>query len=331
MRIFHNTSETGYAPSRSFFNGTFKPYPDVPQRTAALLEPLVGAPGITLEEPPALDPALLASIHGDAYPAALQAVCHRLKADEQFFPLTMQRRPLLLESPFPRIRAGYYALDTSTPLVPASFTAALGAAAAAVAGADALLAGESLAYSLARPPGHHAGREYWAGYCVLNNAALAVQRLSGASGGGTSRGGRSIGGKVALLDVDFHHGNGSQDIFWERPDVLFTSLHCRPEEAYPYVSGARSETGAGKGLGSTYNFPLPSGTHWAGYAPALETALDRIAAFGPQSVVLSLGFDTWPQTLSGPLPCNRGTSSHSVPELHRLAARCWWCRRVGMT
>lgn len=280
MKVFYNAGEQSYAPRHSFFTGRFLPYPDVPGRTRSILAALEADGGFEVQPPAGAVPTdALQAVHDADYLEALAGLCARLKGDEEFFPFNMQPLPLLRQSPYVRVRMGYYALDGATPLVAESHTTALGAAATALAGAEALAAGERAVYSLPRPPGHHAGRRSYAGYCLVNNAALAAVPLLGL-------------GKVAVLDVDYHHGNGTQEIFWERDDVLYVSLHCRPEEAYPYVAGAAEESGAGRGLGCNRNLPLPGGTDWAAYQPALESALETVARFDPAVVVLSLGFDT---------------------------------------
>ena len=279
MLVFYCDSEQGYRPRSSFLYGRFTPNPEVPERTQALLEALRGRPGFELREPPATREEWLEQAHSRDYLQALAAVCDRLKPDEEFFAFNLQRLPLLLRSPYAKLRVGYYALDGSTPLRAESYRTSVAAAASAMAGARALLAGAPVAYALLRPPGHHAGRETYGGYCLVNHAAVAATTL-------LER------GKVAILDVDYHHGNGTQDIFWSRDDVLYVSLHCRPEEAYPYIAGATDEIGAGRGRGFNVNLPLPGGTDWDAYVPALDSALETVARFRPETLVLSLGFDT---------------------------------------
>jgi acetoin utilization deacetylase AcuC-like enzyme len=179
-------------------------------------------------------------------------------------------------------KMGYYAFDASTPIVEGTWDAALAAAHCALTAAAWVAEGDPSAYALCRPPGHHAGHSLYGGYCFLNNAALAAQSL------------RDSGfARVAVLDVDYHHGNGTQDIFWERSDVLFVSIHASPETEYPYFLGYADERGAGEGEGYTRNFPLPRGTGWKEYSAALEAALDVVAGFSPQALVVSLGVDTY--------------------------------------
>jgi acetoin utilization deacetylase AcuC-like enzyme len=179
-------------------------------------------------------------------------------------------------------RLGAYCFDTATPIVAGTSVAARAAVDIALTAADRVLAGAPLAYGLCRPPGHHAGRDLIGGYCFFNNAAIVAQSL-------VNRG----ASRVAILDVDFHHGNGTQQVFWERGDVLYVSLHGDPAGAYPYYSGYAGERGAGAGEGATLNLSLPPGTDGDGYLAALADALDAIRSFEPDApLVISLGFDT---------------------------------------
>ena len=169
-------------------------------------------------------------------------------------------------------KLGYYAMAGET-----SISAGTWEAARAEKGARA-------AFALCRPPGHHAARDLYGGYCFLNNAAIAAQFL------------RDRGAdRIAILDVDFHHGNGTQDIFYDRSDVLYVSLHGDPAHAFPYFSGYADETGAGAGTGCTMNLPLEPGTGFAAWSQALTSALERIRGFAPDALVVSLGVDTFEQ------------------------------------
>jgi acetoin utilization deacetylase AcuC-like enzyme len=181
-------------------------------------------------------------------------------------------------------RLGAYCFDTATPIVAGTAAAARAAVDIALTAVDRAVAGATLAYGLCRPPGHHAGRNLIGGYCFFNNAAICAQSL-------IDRG----AARVAILDVDFHHGNGTQQIFWERGDVLYVSLHGDPAGgAYPYFSGFAGERGAGPGEGATLNLPLAPGTEGAAYLAALDDALEAISAFDPDAPLLvSLGFDTY--------------------------------------
>ncbi len=180
-------------------------------------------------------------------------------------------------------RLGAFCFDTATPIVAGTAAAARAAVDIALTALDRVLAGEPLAYGLCRPPGHHAGRNLIGGYCFFNNAAIVAESV-------LTRGAE----RVAILDVDFHHGNGTQQIFWERGDVLYVSLHGDPAGIYPYFSGHAVERGAGAGEGTTLNLPLPPGTDGDAYFATLDEALEAISAFEPDApLVLSLGFDTY--------------------------------------
>jgi acetoin utilization deacetylase AcuC-like enzyme len=181
-------------------------------------------------------------------------------------------------------RLGAYLFDTATPIVAGTWGAALAAVDVAVSAAERVVGGAGLAYGLCRPPGHHAARGMLGGYCYFNNAAIVAEWLR--RDGGAKR--------VAILDIDYHHGNGTQQIFWERGDVLYLSLHADPARAYPYFSGYPGERGAGDGAGLTRNWPLAVRTGLDGYATALAEALRMIVAFAPDApLVVSAGFDTF--------------------------------------
>jgi acetoin utilization deacetylase AcuC-like enzyme len=179
-------------------------------------------------------------------------------------------------------RIGYWCFDTATPITAGAWPAARAAVDVALTAADAVLAGERVAYGICRPPGHHAGRAVFGGYCYLNNAAIAAEHLV-----------RAGAGRVGILDVDFHHGNGTQEVFWERGDVPYASLHGDPDRAYPYFTGRADETGGGKGAGATFNQPLPAGTGDAAYLAALERALNWLGGRHDGVIVVSLGIDTY--------------------------------------
>ena len=179
-------------------------------------------------------------------------------------------------------RLGLYSMDAGTPLTAGSWSAANGGAQAALTALDALRAGERAAYVLTRPPGHHAGADFFGGYCFINNAAVAAQAALDA---GASR--------VAILDVDYHHGNGTQAIFYARRDVFFASLHGDPMTEYPFYLGHADERGAGDGLGFNANYPLPAGASNEAWFAALDEALARLRAHDPDLLIVSLGVDTY--------------------------------------
>jgi acetoin utilization deacetylase AcuC-like enzyme len=180
-------------------------------------------------------------------------------------------------------RMGMFSFDAGTPLTAGSWAAARAGAACALTAARAVSAGhERSAFALSRPPGHHAGADFFGGYCFLNNAALAAQALRD---GGAAR--------VAVLDVDYHHGNGTQAIFYERSDVLTVSVHGDPRTEYPFFLGHADERGTGAGAGFNLNLPLPRGTDFTRWRAALRTGLDAVRSFGAAALVVSLGVDTF--------------------------------------
>ncbi len=179
-------------------------------------------------------------------------------------------------------RMGLYSFDAGSPLTSGTWVAARAGAECALSAADQIAQGARSAFALSRPPGHHAGADFFGGYCFLNNAALAAQHLRNS---GLER--------VAILDVDYHHGNGTQAIFYDRSDVFFASLHGDPRTEYPFFLGHANETGLGAGAGANLNLPMPRGTAYAEWSDALEVALAAISRFGAQALVVSLGVDTF--------------------------------------
>lgn len=192
----------------------------------------------------------------------------------------VQRRPLNLD----RIDAklGLYSYDAATPIAEGTWEASYWSAQTALSALSAIIDGEAtVSFALCRPPGHHSGRDYCGGYCYLNNAAIAAEHA------------RRSGRRIAILDIDYHHGNGTQDIFYEDPDVLFVSIHADPTTDYPFFWGHADERGAGAGIGTTVNLPLPRGTDMTAYGSALEEALDAVRAHQADLLVLSFGADTF--------------------------------------
>lgn len=179
-------------------------------------------------------------------------------------------------------KLGYFAFAGETAISEGTWEAALAAMNVALTAADQILAGDCAAFALCRPPGHHAAIDQFGGYCFLNNAAIAAQYLHNAGAG-----------RIAILDVDFHHGNGTQQIFYDRSDVQTLSLHGDPDHCFPHFLGYADEKGAGSGEGYNVNYPLPPGTEYANWLVALEDAFERIQAFEPEVLVVPLGVDTF--------------------------------------
>ena len=175
---------------------------------------------------------------------------------------------------------GYYAFGWGSPILEGTWQAAYWSAQCALTAADGLLAGEPVCYALCRPPGHHAAADLYGGFCYLNNAAIAARHL------------QRNGERIAILDVDYHHGNGTQLIFYDDPKVLYCSLHVHPDADYPYYWGETDELGVGPGRGTNRNWPLPPGTGDASYLAVLDEALAVVREFAPRWLIISAGFDT---------------------------------------
>ena len=219
------------------------------------------------------------AVHDADFVRYLKAVCLKLNSKRPVYPYVFpirrpERRPQDLA-----VRAGYYCIDTFTPLDHNAYDAAKSAVDVALTAAECVLKGRSMAYALCRPPGHHAERKSFGGFCYFNNTAIAAQFLSRQ-------------GKVATLDIDFHHGNGTQDIFYNRNDILTVSIHGHPNFAYPYFSGFSDEVGHGAGHGFNHNYCLQENAGAETYLATLEKALRVIDKFAPMFFVVSLGFDT---------------------------------------
>ena len=258
--------------------------------------------------------AELHTVHDPAYVEFLRTAYTRWQADGRdgsMLPSGFPARSLRQDRVPDGINGamGYYAFDAGTPIVAGTWEAAFAAARCALTAAALVSEGARSAYALCRPPGHHAARSVYGGYCYLNNAALAAQALRDA---GSAR--------VAILDIDYHHGNGTQDIFWSRGDVHFTSIHGSPDTEYPYFLGYADETGVGEGAGCTRNFPLPRGTGWDTYAAALEEGMAGLRAFAPDALVVSLGVDAFEHD---PISSFRLSSAHFADIGHRIAAAGW--------
>ncbi|MCB1182691.1 histone deacetylase family protein [bacterium] len=254
-------------------------YVEAPVRVRRILAELDR--GDAFEKLPVRERSLEAvrQVHDRGLVAYIRKVCGSLAENESVYPYVFPIRNAHRPPTDLGMRAGYYCIDTFTPLNRNAFLAARGAVDCALAGADALREGRRLAYALVRPPGHHAEHRVFGGFCYFNNAAVAAQSLAGL-------------GRVAILDLDYHHGNGQQDIFYAREDVLTVSIHGHPSFAYPYFSGFAEEQGEGAGRGFNLNLPLPEAVDGERYREALGRALRRIRSFAPATLVVALGLDT---------------------------------------
>lgn len=219
------------------------------------------------------------AIHDPALIDYLRKACANLKPGGSIYPYVFPIRNATRPPKELPYRAGYYCIDTFTPINQNAFVAAKRAVDCALTAAGSVVDGARIAYALVRPPGHHAERRAFGGFCYFNSAAIAAHHLSAL-------------GKVAILDLDYHHGNGHQDIFYERSDVLTISIHGHPRFAYPFFSGFEEERGTGAGLGANVNFPLPETITPSRYHEVLVQALHRIQRHKPTTLVVALGLDT---------------------------------------
>src|SRR3954470_24924551 len=281
MRVFWDERQRLHAPEKELHNGAFVAFAESPARADALLAALG-----PVEAPADFGEAPLRRVHSAAYLDFLKRAWEEWReagrpgdAAGYVWP-AVRRRPLPLERVDAKL--GLFSIDGSTPVAQGTFEAAYWSAQTALAGLEAVLAGGRRAFALCRPPGHHCGADYMGGYCYLNAAAIAAEAALAA--------GR---GRVAILDVDYHHGNGTQDIFYGRGDLLFVSIHADPATDYPFYWGHADETGEGPGEGATLNLPLPRGTRLPEFDQALGAALERIAAFAPGILLCSFGADTF--------------------------------------
>lgn len=287
MLTVYSDAHLGHAPTYELTWGQFLPYHETPERAEIVLARVKDVGLGAVAGPDDFGLAPLAKVHSAPFLAFLEgawddwaaATGGGADALPEAFPVRGLRQ---IEPAAVFGRLGYYAIDAAAPITAGTWAAARAAANVALSARRRVAAGARGAFALCRPPGHHAAADTIGGYCYLNNAAIAAQAFRDA---GASR--------VALLDIDYHAGNGSQSIFYERGDVLFASLHADPRQEYPYFLGYADETGAGPGAGANLNYPLPHGTAWPAYREALAAALAQIADFGPDALVVSLGVDTF--------------------------------------
>jgi acetoin utilization deacetylase AcuC-like enzyme len=287
MKTIYSPDQLLHVAAGEFNRGTMgEPY-ERPVRVANVLEAVraAGLGAIDDAELFPLDPLL--AVHAPDYVAFLEgayAEWTALGRDGDALPnlwpvrgLRTDRVPDSLDG-----RLAYYSFDVMTPVTAGSWRSAKRAADVALTGAGLIAAGrEHAVFALCRPPGHHAARDYGGGYCFLNNAAIAAQYLR-------DRG----AAKVAILDVDYHHGNGTQSLFYDRADILYASIHADPSTDFPYFLGYADETGAGAGMGCNGNWPLPRGRGWQAWNAAFEAACRMVADHRPDALVVSLGVDT---------------------------------------
>ncbi|RTL43380.1 MAG: histone deacetylase family protein [Burkholderiales bacterium] len=308
MHTVVNAAHGAHAATHEFFRGRLVPAFEVPARADYILQALQTAKLGDLLAPVDHGRAPLERVHAARYLRFIEgahAEWRALGGEGDAFPAVWPVRSLRtdVEPASFAARMGLYSMDSGTPLTAGSWTAAYAGAQASLTALGRVLGGERAAYCLTRPPGHHAGADFFGGYCFINNAAVAAQAARDA---GLAR--------VAILDVDYHHGNGTQAIFYDRADVFYASVHGDPQTEFPFFLGHADETGAGAGQGFNANFPLPVGVANDDWFAALEQGLARLTAFRPDLLIVSLGVDTY-----GGDPISHFKLDE--PEFRRLGAR----------
>ena len=261
----HHVKERGYVES--------------PVRVESIKKELLGT-NLFIEKKPEVYPEkFILSVHDKGYYDYFKKVCDNIQEGKSVYPYVFPIRNSVRAPKELSVRAGYYCFDTFTPLNKNAFIAAKSGVDCALSGADDLISGKPAVYVLTRPPGHHAEKALFGGFCYFNNCAIAAERLSDV-------------GPVAILDIDFHHGNGQQQIFYGRRDVLTVSVHGHPSFAYPYFSGFEDEKGEGEGIGFNYNFPMPETITYDKYSKTITKCIKIIQKFKPLFFIVAFGLDT---------------------------------------
>jgi acetoin utilization deacetylase AcuC-like enzyme len=298
MQVVYSPRHLAHDIDTETFMGVAIPANEVAERGERIRSALEADGGFALVDPTVHGESPITAVHDEGLVRFLEVAWSEVRAQaiprdflsadtypnvamfEGMSPGAVQR--LVREPQHVGGRAGFWGLDSAAPLVAGTFDAARAAVDVALTAMDLVLDGETTAYGLCRPPGHHAARSMYGGYCFFNNAAIVAHAITAATGE-----------RVGILDVDYHHGNGSQQIFWQRGDVRYVSIHADPERAYPYFLGRADETGEGAGAGENLNIPLRAGATNADYLEATDRAIDTLAEAPGSIVVVSLGFDTY--------------------------------------
>jgi len=288
MKVVYSAQHRLHAPKHDIEGGFAVPNVEVPARAECILAALTADAAFEVLAPSQHGAGPIEAVHSREMIRYLESAWQSSGREELFPDTTLHPRlregmdsePLEPATDIGRI--GYWCFDTGTPIMQHTYAAAREAVDVALTATDLVLNGEVAAYGLCRPPGHHAAHAVFGGFCYFNNAAIAAEQIA-----------RRSGGRVAVLDLDYHHGNGTQQIFYRRADVLYLSLHADPARAYPFFTGYASETGTGPGLGANLNVPLPARVTDHEYLSVLDDAMETVIRFGPSVVVVSLGLDTY--------------------------------------
>ncbi|MER8692424.1 histone deacetylase family protein [Mesorhizobium opportunistum] len=284
MKAFYAQEQKRHDPKAFLSSGAAQPNPEKPERVERLLAGAKSA-GCTIERPRDHGLGPVSAVHTPEYLDFLEHIFERWqRIDGASAEVIPNIHPIARNGSYPASavgQAGYHIADTACPISGETWQSALWSAWSAAEAAETVMAGAPAAYALCRPPGHHAFADVAGGFCFINNSAVAAQIL------------RRNAARVAILDVDLHHGNGTQGIFYARPDVLTVSLHADPVRFYPFFWGHADERGEGPGLGYNFNLPLPRKSADAAFLEALEVAFQRIRAFSPDALVVALGLDAF--------------------------------------
>ena len=282
MKVIFSGAQLAHAPSVYLRLGRLVPYPDSPERARALLDGARQSGG-QIHAARAYDPKTFTIVHGMPYLRFLRTGFEAWSQIDGAGPEMLPSIRPIHRPPKPGHHilaiAGVFQMDNACPIAEGTWKAAMASANTALTAADCLLSGDNVVYALCRPPGHHAYASRAGGFCYLNNAALAAQQL------------RTGKERIAVLDIDVHHGNGTQAIFAARSDVLTVSIHADPAEFYPFYYGSSEETGEGEGEGYNFNLPVPVGSGDDVWLAALDIALARIQHYAPGALVIALGLD----------------------------------------
>ena len=280
--VFFHDAQLEFKPLYEWAFGEKIPHPETTSRAESILASVEAAPDLFERQIPSRIPTgAMRAQHNANLLTLYDTAAARLAQDETFYPMVFPQTRDGKGDPTNLHRAGSFCFDSGTPLTQNTLSAAGWSAACAHAAAGRVIKGTPIAYALSRPPGHHATREAFGGYCYLNNSGIAARALR-------------RHGRVAIVDIDFHHGNGTQSLFYRNPEVLTISVHGDPTDAFPYFAGYAGETGSGAGVGVNLNLPQPRGLDRQAYLKVLDDqVLPVLRRFDPDFLVIAAGFDTY--------------------------------------
>ncbi|MFP4499310.1 MAG: histone deacetylase family protein [Vulcanimicrobiota bacterium] len=288
MKIFYSEKQKLHQPKFEWNFGEKVPYPEKYSREQVIRQAFEkkGYSSI-MKEPREFAEKYIRNVHTHELVNHIKDCENKLKEGEEVYPHIFPYRTFEEDNKINLFKAGYHCFDVGTYLCKYTYVAARAAVDCALNGAELILQGkEGRIFAMCRPPGHHASRNYYGGYCIFNNAAIAAFYLSHA-------------GRVAVMDLDFHHGNGTQSIFYDQANVVYISIHGDPKNNYPYFSGFKNETGEGLGKGYNFNIPLPAGTTDDEYRIHFHRALKELKKHKVKFLVLSMGFDIFKEDKLG--------------------------------